>query len=145
MKSARLRQLPDIRLRALALLAGVTVLVAVYIFQRFSFASLLGEFPDNTIFVINRAIRLIINDSACFLIIFGLFREKKYLRIGFWVFLVEILIILPIYFMVKLSLEGDSEISSPLLSQIHRLIVNPLLMLLLIAGFGYQRYFKRGI
>lgn len=142
MKSATSGQPPDIRLRAFLFLAGVTVLVAVYIFQRINFAAFVREFPDNTIFVINRTTRLILNDLACFLIIFALFREKKYLRVACWVFLVEILLILPVYLVVKLSLEGDSEISSPLLSQIHRLIVNPMLMLLLIVGFLYQRQVK---
>jgi hypothetical protein len=52
---------------------------------------------------------------------------------------VEVFLLLPAYFIVKLTLEGDSEISSPLLSQIHRLIVNPLLMFLLMVGFVYQR------
>jgi len=52
----------------------------------------------------------------------------------------EFFILLPIYFIMKLSLEGDSEISSPLLSQLHRMIVNPLLMIILILGLVYQDF-----
>ena len=76
---------------------------------------------------------------ACFLLIYALFRHKSYLRVAFVVFLFEILILLPFYFSIKLYLEGDSEISSPLLSHLHRLIINPTLMILLIVGFFYQR------
>jgi exosortase F-associated protein len=72
-------------------------------------------------------------------LIYAWFKERKYLTLSFYLFLVEVGLLLPIYFIVKLSLEGDSEISSPLLSQIHRLIVNPLLMFLLMVGFIYQR------
>lgn len=56
------------------------------------------------------------------------------------VFLLELLIVLPFYMVAKLTLEGDSEISAPLLSFIHRLIVNPLLMMVLLAGLLYQKY-----
>lgn len=121
---------------------GLAILALVYFFQKINVAAFVGEFSRNTIFTINRTFRLIINDLACFIIIFALFREKRYIQMAFWVFLVEILVLLPVYLVLKLSLEGDSEISSPLLSQIHRLIVNPMLMLLLIAGFVYQRYRK---
>lgn len=142
MKSATLKPLPDFWLRAIFFIAGIAILGTVYIFQRINMAGALGEFPPNAIFVINRTSRLILNDFACFLIIFALFRERKYLKIAFWVFLVEILFVLPLYLVIKLSLEGDSEISSPLLSQVHRLIVNPMLMIFLIAAFVYQRHFK---
>jgi len=77
------------------------------------------------------------------LLIFAIFREKKYLRVGFYIFLFESLIMLPIYFICKLTLEGTSEISSPLLSQVHRMIINPMLMILTIIAFFYQR-FKAG-
>ncbi len=61
------------------------------------------------------------------------------MKVAFLLFLVELFIILPLYFWIKLSTEGDSELSSPLLSQIHRLIINPTLMILLIVSFLYQK------
>jgi len=126
---------------------AVLILLLVYVFQRVSYAGILNTMlPESlsishpyTVFIINRTIRLIINDGACMLLIWSLFGEMKYLAAAFVVFLIELLIILPIYFMVKLNLEGASEISSPLLSQIHRIIVNPLLMVILILGFYYQK------
>lgn len=123
---------------------GMTLLAAVYIFQRLNIAAILGDFHPNTIFAINRTIRLTLNDLACLLIIHALFQDRKYLKIAFIVFLVELLVILPLYLAIKLSAEGATEISSPLLSQIHRLIVNPMLMILLILGFYYQRFRYKG-
>lgn len=123
--------------------AGIAILAAIYLFQRVNTAAILGELHPNLIFIINRTTRLILNDFACLIIILAIFREAKYLKIAFWIFLLELLVILPLYFVLKLSLEGASEISSPLLSQIHRLIVNPMLMILLIAGFFYQAFLRK--
>lgn len=129
--------------RVVLFLAGISLLAMVYIFQRVDLVGCPGELRPNTIFIVNRTFRLILNDIACFLIILAIFKQKKYLKMAFIVFLVELVVILPAYLVVKLTLEGDSEISSPLLSQIHRLIVNPMLMILLIGGFFYQQLLKR--
>jgi exosortase F-associated protein len=126
---------------------ALLALVLIYLFQRISYADILNSIlPEileirnpNPVFIFNRIIRLILNDAACMVIIWAVFQQTKFLKAAFLVFLVELLIILPAYFIVKLSLEGDSELSSPLLSQIHRIIVNPLLMFLLMIGFIYQK------
>jgi exosortase F-associated protein len=131
-------------------LISLLILLLVYVFQQVSYAGILNMiFPEQpaikhpyTFFIVNRTIRLILNDGACMLLIWSLFREMKYLTAAFIVFLIELFIILPVYFVVKLNLEGASEISSPLLSQIHRIIVNPLLMIILIMGFYYQQVTK---
>ena len=143
MKGATLRLPHKFWVRTALILTGIVILGLVYIFQRINLAGAAGDLSPNVIFIINRTIRLILNDLACFLIIFAIFKERKYLKIAFWVFLLELLIILPAYLIIKLTIEGDSEISSPLLSQVHRLIVNPMLMILLIAGFFYQQFFKK--
>jgi len=120
---------------------AISLLVAIYIFQNFDYSSLLLV-SDNThpylVFVINKFLRLTLNDSICLLIIYVLFQDKELLKVGSLIQIFEMFLLLPIYFVIKLSLEGDSEISSPLLSQVHRLIVNPLLMILFIFGV----YFK---
>lgn len=143
MKNATLRLPHNFRVRSISFFTGIILLGIVYIFQRINLAGVAGDLPPNVIFIINRTLRLILNDLACFLIIFALFQERKYLKIAFLAFLLELLVILPAYLIIKLTLEGDSEISSPLLSQVHRLIVNPMLMILLMAGFIYQRYIKK--
>jgi hypothetical protein len=146
MKSLDLRlPQPNMFVRALLVVIAILILGSVYIFQRSSLASLFEyELSPNVVFAINRLARLVINDFACFILIYACFLKKMYLKLAFLLFLIEILVIFPLYLALKLTIEGDSEISSPLLSQIHRLIVNPTLMLLLIAGFVYQQTrFKR--
>lgn len=131
----------------LLIAVALTILAAVYLLQRFSYAAMLNAvLPDaihihhpNIIFIVNKTIRLLLNDLACLLLIHSLFKSAPLLKTAFYLFMIELCIILPLYFIIKLNLEGDSEISSPLLSQIHRLVVNPLLMFLLIAGFLIQR------
>jgi exosortase F-associated protein len=122
------------------------MLVMVFIFQRFDYfyyirqgtGLSLQDWPY-TPFVVNKTIRFLINDAVCMTFIYIYFKDKRYIRVAFILFLVELVIILPLYFWIKLATEGDTELSSPLLSQIHRLIVNPTLMILLIVSFLYQK------
>lgn len=91
-------------------------------------------------FIVNRMMRMVLNDSLCLLLFLAIFNQVQELKLASLVFIVELFLILPFYFLLKLSVEGDSEISTPLLSFIHRLIVNPLLMIILLGGLLYQRY-----
>ncbi len=130
--------------RLALLFIAIVLLVLIYSFQQVSYFDILNVFQikryPNLVFVINKSIRLVLNDFACLLIIYALFQERKYLVFGSIIQLIEVFILMPIYFIIKLRFEGDSEISSPLLSQIHRLIVNPVLMLLFITGLLLQKY-----
>jgi len=130
----------DYELRGSIIVLCFLGLVAVYMFQRFSYAHFFyGEITNpNLIFIINKSIRLVLNDTLCLGLIYAIYYDIRYVKIGSLIQLSEMFVLLPIYFYFKLTLEGDSEISSPLLSQIHRLIVNPTLMILLIIGFYYQ-------
>lgn len=126
---------------------SLTILMLVYLFQRVSYAGMINTMlPEamqmvnpNIIFSVNKAVRLILNDLACMIFIYAVFQQQVYLKASFYLFLLELFVLLPLYLVLKLNLEGDSELSSPLLSQIHRLIVNPLLMFLLMMGFVVQR------
>src|SRR5688572_13958580 len=106
---------------------AMAILCLMYFFQRFDFFSRVFGSGISSYsylpFIFNKTLRLIMNDVACFILIYILFPGKKYLKAAFWVFLFELFVLLPIYFVFKLSLEGDGEISSPLLSQLHRLII----------------------
>jgi hypothetical protein len=128
------------------LIAGLVGFGLIYVFQRSNFAGtmfqILGmEQPSkNVLFIINKTSRLLFNDLICFLVIFSIFKEKNFRQVAMAVFLIELFFILPIYLWIKLSLEGSSEISSPLLSFVHRLIVNPTLMALTAIAFAYQKF-----
>lgn len=126
--------------------AALLLLTVVYVFQHFNYFywinTIVGDAlsgSENQVFIVNRITRLIINDLLCMGLIYGIFANGSYLRLAFYLFLVELLLVLPVYLVLKLTWEGTSEISSPLLSPIHRMIVNPLLMLLLIVALFYQQ------
>ncbi len=122
-------------------LLAIGLMAMVYIFQR---TWLWLPPSDNQFqylpFILNRFCRLLINDTLCIILFLAIFNSRKELMLASAVFLLELLIVLPFYMVAKLTLEGDSEISAPLLSFIHRLIVNPLLMMVLLAGLLYQKY-----
>jgi len=126
---------------------SLIVLLTVYLAQRFAYAEAINSMlpnaiqiiSPNAVFVVNKTTRLILNDLACMIFIYAMFQQRIYLQAAFYLFLAELFVLLPVYLIIKLNLEGTSELSSPLLSQIHRLIVNPLLMFLLMLGFVYQR------
>lgn len=120
---------------------GFIAITAVYLFHNYNIGgTFFSQVSQEARFILGKTFRFLVNDAASLMIIAALFNGRKYLRIGYLLFLFELLVLLPVYFFLKLYLEGDSEISSPLLSQLHRLIVNPLLMLILIVGFFIQEH-----
>jgi exosortase F-associated protein len=132
---------------SLVLMAVAIVgLAFVFLFQRFDVLDLVCancSFHPYTHFAVKKILRVLLNDSFMLLFIHALFRDPAVTRLAWYVQLVDTLILLPIYLVIKLSYEGDAEISMPLLSQLHRLIVNPTLMVLLIPAVYYQRRSKR--
>lgn len=132
--------------RNLLIALALSGLFLVYVFQRFDYLGFLYNLiginqPSATAsFVVNRSLRLIANDLLSIVLIQSLFSEARFTRLAFLVFLVEFLILLPSYLVVKLNAEGPTELSSPMYQPLHRMIVNPLLMIILIAGFYYQRW-----
>lgn len=131
----------------LVLIVGLLGLASVYVFQRTNYALFLLQAigisnpGENLVFCVSKTLRLVANDLICFGVIFAIFREKNARQVALAVFLAELFIILPIYLVIKLNLEGPSEISRPMLSFIHRLIVNPTLMVLTGVALAYQRFF----
>jgi exosortase F-associated protein len=117
----------------------------VYVFQKTDYYSIFfgSIHQSKATFIFNKSFRLIVNDLLCLLLVYALFHDRKYIKLASLVLVVELFVIMPFYFWIKLKIEGSSEISSPLLSQIHRLIVNPLLMGILILGLYYQKYWAQ--
>lgn len=121
--------------------AAIGGLAFIFLFQSIDVLSFCRScsFHPYTHFVVKKSLRVILNDTCMLLLIHALFRDPAVTRLAWYIQLVDTLILLPLYLFVKLYFEGDSEISSPLLSQLHRLIVNPTLMVLLIPAVYYQR------
>ena len=128
--------------RILFILFGAMGLFFVYFFQHYlDFHSVFfkGQWPqelnystdfvevESFPFVVNKVGRYLLNDLFTIAIIYGLFYEKKYLRLIF---------LLPTYLFIYLA--KPSGFSS-LLSHLHRIVLNPVLMMLLIPAYFYQR------
>ena len=130
-------------------LLAILMLVVMYMLQRTNYCELLYGIIDidlpsaNAQFIFNRTLRFLINDLSVILLIYVIFESRGLVKIAFFVQLFGLFVVLPLYFYFKLTLEGTSEISSPLLSFIHRIIVNPILMLLLIPAFYYQQHLAK--
>jgi exosortase F-associated protein len=128
----------------LSITSGAAALALVYILQRDLFYSGFLDSGAGTVkvegfdakkFAAGKLLRFLINDTGSLLIIFGLFRRKDFMRFGFRLFLVELLILLPAYLvMVTYAYESTRFF----LQHLHRLVVNPVLMMLLIPAFYYQ-------
>jgi exosortase F-associated protein len=87
-------------------------------------------------FIINKVGRYLLNDLFTIAIIYGLFYEKKYLRFAFIVLLFGLIFLLPSYlFLYLVKPVGFSS----LISHLHRIVLNPVLMMLLIPAYFYQR------
>lgn len=123
------------------MLLSVLGLAGVYLLQdAFSLnQSLALGLSAETDFVLKKLIRIVLNDTAALVLIHAWFYDAKITRLAFLLQLVDTFILLPVYLVLKLSIEGTAEISVPLLSQLHRLIINPTLIILLIPAIYFQR------
>jgi exosortase F-associated protein len=95
-----------------------------------------GFFPR---FVFNRTVRFVVNDLLVLLLIYALFREKKYILFALLVQAAGLIFVLLPYFFIKYHFP---HYNGPLVSFLHRLVFNPLLMLLLIPAFYLQQSAK---
>ena len=137
--------------RIIYLLISILGLAIIYLFQHFNYLNFLSEllngnpkeYHPNFVFAFNRITRFAFNDLLAILLIYSIFMQRKYVIIGFIVQLFGLLIVLPVYLYFKLSLEGDTEISSPLLSFVHRIVIHPIMVLLLIPGFYFQEQMEK--
>lgn len=124
-------------LRIALVLIGVAGLVATFLFQRINAAHTI--YPDisrNGAFIVNRTIRFLLNDIFALSLLYGLFPYRSYFRFAIAVQLCGVFLILLPYFVLKFYFPGYN---GPMINFIHRLIINPTLLLLLIPAFYYQR------
>jgi exosortase F-associated protein len=117
--------------------AGTLGLVVIFLFQKTDLATILHpEIGANGRFIINRIIRFLLNDIFALLIIYALFYERKYLVFSLWVQGAGVFLFLLPYLYLRLR---HPEYNGPLISHLHRIILNPTLLLLLIPGFYFQK------
>ena len=115
----------------------VAGLVVVFLFQGLDLAGFLG-FGSSGIhkFFINRTFRFLLNDAFAIGLIYALFQERKYVVFSLYVQVVGMVLFLFPYFVLKIYWP---RYNGPLISFLHRLILNPTLLMLLIPAFYYQR------
>ncbi len=129
--------------RGLAMITAMLGLALVFLFQEYSIATHWFGIESPTVaFAVNRTIRVLCNDVFMLILIVAWFNDRTTTRLALAIQAIDLFLLLPLYLWAKLSWEGTSEISTPLLSQFHRLIVNPTLMILLIPAVYFQRMNK---
>lgn len=123
----------------------LAVLILVYVFQKEWFYSGFYETGaasdkvadfDPWKFFLSKYTRFLINDTMALGILWALFQEKKYMNFAFAVFLVEALVMMPFYI---IGVIWYWDALRWFLSHLHRLVVNPFFMMLLIPAFYYQK------
>lgn len=116
--------------------AAVMGLLLVFLLQRTDIATLMGIKDSMWRFVFNRSVRFVLNDGLAVLLIYALFQERKYVVFSLWVQLFGFVFVLMPYFLIKFNFPSYN---GPMISFLHRLVLNPTLLLLLIPAFYYQR------
>lgn len=137
--------------RLFYLALGMLGLFCIYLFQDFlDFHSVLFQgrppqrleyatsYADTEAFpfVVNKVGRYLCNDLFSIAIIYGIFGEKKYARFAMYVMFFGLLVLLPIYLWLYLAQPAGF---SSMISHLHRVVMNPVLMMLLIPAFFFQR------
>jgi len=112
-------------------------LMVIFLTQQWSAADFFGlPFEGIGAFIFNRSIRFILNDLLAIGLIHALFNNRRFTLLAFYVQIFGMVFILFPYFIAKLYYPSYN---GPLINFIHRIILNPLLILLLIPAFYYQK------
>jgi len=124
------------QINRIVLVICILSLIFFYIFQKnilglLEFASL----TKNAIFVFKKSVRFVINDFLMIGVIYGVFNNKDYVKVAFLVQVLGLIFLLIPYLLIKLYIGGYN---GPMVSFLHRLVLNPLLLILLIPAFYYQ-------
>jgi exosortase F-associated protein len=113
-------------------------LLLVFLFQRVDVAGAIGLAQTNIgRFLVNRTIRFLINDALAIGLIYALFATRKYVIFAIYVQIFGVVAFLLPYFVLKIYFPSYN---GPYLNFLHRLILNPTLLALLIPAFYYQKY-----
>lgn len=140
----KLKNIEDGPKRAFLFGLGLGVLIMIYLFQRINYiheiSSLLGLSIDaiesKMVYSMNKTIRYILNDVMTIIIIYAIFYKRKYVIFSIYVQLFGLIILLPIYLIAKWHYPSYN---GPLINYLHRLTLNPVLLMLLVPVFIFQK------
>jgi exosortase F-associated protein len=91
-------------------------------------------------FITNKVIRYLINDVATLALLWSLFKRADFIQFAFWVFFLGLFLLLPAYFVGYFYFAESLGIT---LRYLHRLVLNPTLMMLLIPLFYFQEKMEK--
>jgi exosortase F-associated protein len=124
----------------LAMVCG-SCLLAIFLLQRIDVARMLHLADGHTArFLINRTIRFLLNDACAIGLIYALFPFRKYVLFSVFVQALGMVFILFPYFALKIYYP---HYNGPMINFLHRLVLNPVFLLLLIPAFYYQRIVQK--
>lgn len=107
-------------------------LLAMYIFQDSGMVTDYLPSDPHIRFIVSKSLRYLINDALSIGLIYSIFRARIYLIMALGIQLFGTVFLLTPYFVLKLYLNLGN---GPLVSFLHRIVINPVLMLLLIPAF----------
>ncbi len=148
-KPHHIRNQEDSLKRFCLIALGIAVLIAVFLFQKLDYAHLIldtvdleyGDYNQRIIYLFNKVLRFFINDAMSIMIIYALFYERKYLLFSIYVQLFGMVFILIPYLVLK---QYFFDYNGPMLSHLHRLVLNPVLLMLLIPLLLYHKRLEQG-
>ncbi len=121
-------------------IVACTGLLLVYLFQRFNLAQTMGVLDPAGTWVVNKVARFLLNDFFALMLIYSLFPERKYIKFALLVQIFGTCFFLIPYVIMKLWFV---EYTGPWINFLHRIILNPILIFLLIPAFFYQKKTER--
>ncbi len=125
----------SIQLRWLVGLACLVGLVIFFLFQKINIAALMEIDGKTSVFIFNKSFRFVLNDVLMIGVIYALFGQRRFVYFAIAVQIFGVLFLLLPYFILKLYFHASN---GPLISFLHRLVLNPTLMILLIPAFWLQ-------
>lgn len=127
---------PSKSLRWLIGAVSVIALLLIFLFQRIDIAEITGLATSSlSRFLINRTIRFLLNDIFAIGLIYALFANRRYVVFAIWVQVIGMVLFLFPYFVLKIYYPNYN---GPMINFLHRLILNPTLLLLLIPALYVQ-------
>ena len=132
----------------LVLLSG-TGLLLVFLFQKTSYFTIFytflsGEPPVDMVlqqYLFDKIFRFLVNDALAILMVHALFNDRKYTLFAVGVQVFGMLFILVPYLILRTYYP---EYQGAIVSHLHRLVLNPTLLMLLIPAFLYQKQLQKG-
>jgi exosortase F-associated protein len=130
--------------RSLIALAAISVMLISFQFRTLNFSGIAVGFTGKEalpwMLIVNKVIRYFINDLAALALLWAIFERRDFMQFAIWVLLFGLVALLPVYFIGYFYFANSLGIT---LSYLHRLVMNPTLMMLLIPLFYFQQKIEK--